>query len=241
VGHRRRIGLPTLSDSEVYRAFDLTYDYDIWPIWQAAVVGQVPVSRYLEMLCFQECIYPGNHVKMRCAENHDQLRIMRLAPSRGQALAWTAFQAMNRGAFLIYAGQESAAHHTPSLFEVDRVEWGHYELAPFLTTLGRLKKDPAQTHGQFVLLSAEPAIQATWVYPGAGLYGIFNVTGASGSVPVQLADGDYPDLLSGATMAVRRGNTALPASAVILRYEETIPFRPLHTELLDFHPGRESE
>jgi glycosidase len=120
VAGRRAAGLPTLSDGELYQAFDLTYDYDIWPIFQAAVRGQVPVARFLEMLRFQDCIYPANFVKMHYAENHDQARIMALAPSRAQALAWTAFQAFNKGAFLIYAGQESAATHTPSLFDVEK-------------------------------------------------------------------------------------------------------------------------
>ena len=39
VGYRRANGLSGLSDSELYEAFDLTYDYDIWPIWQLAVQG----------------------------------------------------------------------------------------------------------------------------------------------------------------------------------------------------------
>src|SRR5690606_18080771 len=141
---RRENGLSGLSDSEVYAAFDLTYDYDIWPIFQQAVRGVVPVKRYLEALRFQDAIYPQNFVKMRCVENHDQLRILKLAPSRSQALAWTAFAAFNRGAFLVYAGQESAATHTPSLFDIDKVEWGAYEFQTFLTRLAGLKKHPAQ-------------------------------------------------------------------------------------------------
>ncbi len=101
VAERRSRGLSGISDSELYSAFDLTYDYDIWAIWQAAVLGKVPAARYLEMLRFQDAIYPANFTKMRCVENHDQARIIELAPSRSQALAWTAFQAFNRGAFLI--------------------------------------------------------------------------------------------------------------------------------------------
>ena len=85
VGHRRASGLTGLSDSEVYAAFDLTYDYDIWPIWQLAVQGKIPARRYVEMLRFQDCIYPANFIKMRCVENHDQARIMRIAPSQKQA------------------------------------------------------------------------------------------------------------------------------------------------------------
>jgi glycosidase len=241
VGFRRANGLPTLSDSELYRAFDLTYDYDIWPLWQAAVVGRQPVARYLEMLRFQDCIYPETAVKMRCVENHDQPRIMALAPSRAQALAWTAFQSFSQGAFLIYAGQESAATHRPSLFDVDRVEWGSYELSPFLTTLAGLKKDPAQVHGQFVILAAEPAIQAAWVHPGAYLYGAFDVAAAGGEVQVQLPDGRYEDLLSGEEVPIRRGRMKVPETAAILRCAELGKLEPLAMDLLDFYPAAASQ
>lgn len=219
VAERRAAGLPTLSDSELYQAFDLTYDHDIWPIWQATVKGGVPVARYLEMLRFQDCIYPANYVKMRCVENHDQPRIMSLAPSRAQALAWTAFEAFNQGALLIYGGQESGAKHTPSLFDVDKVVWGDYALQPFLTRLAQLKKDPAQLEGRFTLLEPTPAIQASWTHPDGGLYGIFNIEAYTGQVSVHLADGAYPDLLNEAMVEVRQGKTVLPESAMILRDE----------------------
>ena len=44
VGGRRAAGLAAISDSEVYRGFDLTYDYDIWPIFLSVVLGRVPVA-----------------------------------------------------------------------------------------------------------------------------------------------------------------------------------------------------
>lgn len=240
VAERRAAGLPTLSDGELYRAFDLTYDHDIWPIWQAAVAGKVPVTRYLEMLRFQDCIYPANYVKMRCVENHDQIRITALAPGRAQALAWTAFQAFNKGALLLYAGQESGAMHTPSLFDVDRVAWGDYPLQPFLTRLAQLKKDPVQTEGRFVLLDADPAIQAAWTHPDGGLYGVFNTTMSVGDIAVRLPDGVYSDLLSDETVEVRAGQMPLPEDAVTVRYEAKIEGRPFYSVLLDYHQGVES-
>ena len=235
VAERRAAGLPTLSDSELYRAFDLTYDHDIWPIWQAAVVGEVPVARYLEMLRFQDCIYPANYVKMRCVENHDQSRIMAFAPSRAQALAWTAFEAFNKGAFLIYAGQEAGVTHTPSLFDVDKVEWGNYILQPFLARLAQLKKDPAQMEGEFMLLEAEPAIQAAWQCPSGGLYGVFNVAASEGQVAVRLPDGVYSDLLSDTSVEVGAGQVPLPGSALIVRYETEVESRLFYSTLLDYH------
>ncbi len=234
---RRRNGLLGLSDGELYAAFDLTYDYDIWPIWQAAVRGRAPVGRYLEMLRFQNVIYPANFVKMRCVENHDNPRIMDLAPSPAQAKAWTAFAAFNQGAFLIYAGQEAAAGPRPTLFNEDKVQWGDYPLQPFLTALAKLKKDPVLQTGQLTLLEAEPAIQAAWDAPGGSLYGVFNVSGESGPVGVQLPDGAYPDLLSGGVVRVKEGKLPLPAEAAILRGSDragAIPRRPIYSDLLDY-------
>jgi hypothetical protein len=243
VEFRRAVGLPTLSDSQVYSGFDLTYAYDIWTVFMASVTGKLPVSRYLEALRFQNAIYPGNFIKMRYVENHDQLRIMGIAPSREQALAWTAFEAFNRGPFLIYGGQESAAKHTPSLFDIDKVDWGSYELQAYLTKLAQLKKDPALQNGEFSILEADPAIQAAWMHfkPNpqvkveGGLYGIFNVNRKSGSAATRLPDGKYTDLLHGGTVEVKGGGVPLPEIACILRFSGAINPRPVFTELLDFH------
>jgi hypothetical protein len=235
VEYRRRANLSAISDSEIYRAFDLTYDYDIFPIWQAAVAGKQPVGRYLEMLRFQDAIYPANFAKMRCVENHDQLRIMNLAPSRDQALAWTAFEAFNRGAFLLYGGQESAADHTPSLFDVDKVDWKGYELAPFLSTLAKLKKEPAQVEGKFIITAAEPVIQAVWNHPGANLFGAFNVNRFKGEIAVSIPDGTYADLIGGKPVVVANGRMAAPQTAVIVRVRGNLPeTRPFYSDLLDF-------
>ena len=212
----------------------MTYDYDIWPIFQAAVRGDVPVLRYLEALRFQDGIYPSNFVKMRCVENHDQARIMALAPTRARALAWTAFAAFNRGAFLVYGGQESEAAHTPSLFDVDPVAWRDYPLQPFVARLAALKKDPAQVDGTFRLLAAEPAALAAWVHPGESLCGIFNVAGGTGRVDVPLPDGEYADALTGAAVAVRGGATALPEAAAILRVAAPLDRVPVVPTLLDY-------
>lgn len=235
VSARRASNLRAISDSEVFSAFDMTYDYDIWPIWQAAVTGVEPVSRYLEMVRFQSCIYPANYIKMRCVENHDQARIMALAPTRKRALAWTAFQAFNVGSFLIYAGQEAGAKHTPSLFEIDKIEWGNYELQPFLTLLTRLKKDAALQTGNFTIINAEPAVVACWESSENCLLGIFNVNGASGKIDVPIPDGVYEDLLAAELCRVQNGQVSIPTVAAVLRYETPLYPRWFYSPLLDFH------
>lgn len=231
VADRRARDLLAISDSEVYRGFDLTYDYDIWPIFQAAVTGRMHFSRFLEMLLLQNAIYPANFVKMRCSENHDQARIMALAPSPAQALAWSAFQAFNQGAFLVYAGQEAGAHHTPSLFEIDKVDWQDRSLEPFYTTLCHLKKDPALTTGKFMLIEQRETLQATWCQKNGGLLGIFNVQGLSDAVSVPLPDGTYLDLLSGRPVSITNGQLPAPLTALILRYTQPCQFQRFQSEL----------
>jgi len=237
VAARRDAGLPTLSDGEIFEAFDIAYDYDIWPTFQTSVLGITPSSRYLEMLRLQDAIYPENFVKMRCAENHDQARIMALAPTKNQALAWTAFQAFNKGAFMIYAGQEAGARHTPSLFDTDPIDWQDYPLQPFLTSLAQLKKHPAMLNGRFVITRTEPAVVACWVGSSINLLGIFNTDGKSvGASSLPVADGDYTNLLTSQTVTIKDGQCQMPAYALIIE-TKTLVSQPQYflSELLNFH------
>jgi hypothetical protein len=98
----------------------------------------------------------------------------------------------------------------------------------------KLKKDPAQIEGQFTVMQADPAIQAAWEYPGKSLYGIFNISGKSGYIMVNLPDGTYRDLLSDGQISVRGGKTALPENAAIVRYSDKLIIRPAYSELLDY-------
>ena len=236
VENRRINGLSALSDGELYQAFDLTYDYDTWPIWQAVVKEKAPTSRYLEMLRFQNSIYPENFIKMRCVENHDQPRIMRFAPGIPQALAWTAFSAFNKGAFLIYAGQESGETHRPSLFDIDKVTWGNYPYQNFLTKLAQLKKHPALMSGKFFLINeGEPAIQAVWQAPGTSLLGVFNTQHQAGDISVPLWDGTYADILSDHPVVIKNGSTSLPESAMLLEGPLSHSPELFFSSLLDTH------
>jgi len=229
---RRSRGLPAFSDCEVYQAFDIAYDNDIWSIWRAVLAGKSLLSNYLETLRFQDCIYPANFVKMRCVENHDRQRFTTLVSDPEQRQAWTAFQAFNKGAFLIYAGQEADEEH--GHFDGDRIEWGDYPLQPFLTKLAHLKKDPILKEGRFVLTCAEPVVQATWYKPGESLYGLFNLQGSHGIVELPIPDGSYTNILDGNPVQVSDAKTKIPPSAAIFRYPAGATPKPFYSDLLDF-------
>ncbi len=219
---RRSKGLTALSDAELYQEFDLTYDYDIWPLFQAVVIGKEPVDRLVEMYRFQHAILPNLFCKIHFVENHDQARIMSLASSTNQALAWTAFQAFNQGAFLIYGGQESGATHTPSLFDHDPIDWYDYPFQDFLTRLAMIKKNVYIQRGQFIISAGSPAIIASYFTETGGLLGVFNVSANSGEISVPIRDGSYTDIISQATVSVGHGKTFLPQIAMIIRNTKRI-------------------
>ncbi|MCA9998895.1 MAG: hypothetical protein KDE56_24195 [Anaerolineales bacterium] len=88
-----------------------------------------------------------------------------------------------------------------------------------MTQLSELKKDVAQVEGVFTLLTAVPALTACWQTETGGLYGIFNVADTVDTMPTPLPDGEYVDLLSERPFTVRDGETAVPDSAVVVRYD----------------------
>ena len=142
---------------------------------------------------------------------------------------------------MIFSGQESAAVRDCSLFEIDPIAWGGYELQPWLTRLSAIKKERAQTEGRFMICAAEPAVQAAWHLPGDGLHGIFNVRGFEGQISVPLADGCYHDLLGDREVRVKSGRTAAPPGAVILRRRESDAPPEMSFELFDDLAARAEE
>ncbi|MCE1253161.1 MAG: alpha-amylase, partial [Anaerolineae bacterium] len=230
---RRQHGLYAQSDGELYTVFDLTYDYDIWPIWSGVMMGLNPVKDYLQMLRYQAGMYPANYIKMRCVENHDQPRIMALAKTRSQALAWTAFSAFLPGAFMVYAGQEAEAMLTPSLFEREVIEWRDYGLSAFIRSLTSLKKQTCLQDGIFSILEDAPNIQAIWQDKTQVFYGIFNVLDYKGRINVQLPDGNYEDYLSGEPVTVKDGLIEINQSVLILQSSPLQSISPFKCNLID--------
>lgn len=233
VAQRRSEGLPTWSDAQMYAAFDMEYQYDIWSMWQAVVRGAEPVGRFLELLRWQQGAYPEGKTKLRYVENHDNFRIMRFAPNRTSALAWSALMAFAPGPFMLFAGQESGARHWPNLFEHDPIEFYDYPLTEFTVALSRLKHHPAQL-GAFSVVDDEPIVQLHWRAAGSALLGLFNVSGAQPQdVAVPLPDGRYSDLLDDAELVVSGGRTTLAGPSAVVEVPEDLAVPAWRTRLLD--------
>jgi glycosidase len=228
VTQRREEGNPTDADSEMFTAFDMAYQYDLWPVWQNAVRGELPPARFLEMVRWQRATLPAWAHKLRYVENHDNYRIMRFARSRESALAWTALMAFLPGPFMLFAGQESGLAKWPELFERDPIEWGDYGLTGFVQ---RLTGVLAARAGGWRVVVGGPVPVLAWAGPDGGLVGIFDVDG-HGSAHVPVPDGTYEDLY-GTTLQVQQGRAELAAPMAVLRYHGPLDFRHEFSPLLD--------
>ena len=233
---RRQAGLFAQSDGELYQAFDITYDYDLVAVFQAAVTEKIKIKRYLEMLRLQSAIYPENALKLRYVENHDRPRIMELASNKNAALAWTVFQSFLPGPYLIYGGQESGVTIKPDLFEANLIEWGDYSLTPWLQKVLAFKKNKIQVDGKFFILEDEPCIQAIWQNEKESFLGIFNVSDHSGNIELNLQDGAYTDLITGHKVEVLNKKIRMPENAVIFKCDPMQNVSSFYSKLIDFKP-----
>ncbi|MGI6088709.1 MAG: alpha-amylase family glycosyl hydrolase [Bilifractor porci] len=215
----RERGIPVSSDSELYQAFDICYDYDISKEMSDAMLGKAPLSVYLEAMNRQEWIYGQNYIKLRNLENHDRNRAAALIPNEQALRSWTAFLYFAKGTTLLYAGQEKGVTHHPSLFDRDTVDWkGTADLTEEIRLLSGLKrKDRVFREGAFsVSTPDEKNIVASYVCGEEKLTGIFPLHGAA-SVSVQLPDGTYRNLYSGKNADIYENVITTDGEPVIIR------------------------
>lgn len=216
----RRAGMEMIySDSEGYEAFDMEYDYDIRELLDDYWAGKRPLHEWIDALNFQEAIYPKNYIKMRCLENHDQPRIAgRIRDSRALE-NWHAFLFFQKGATLIYAGEERCDAHQPSLFDRDPVDWSGLDVSSQLNHLAKIKKQCFPLDGCF---SAEAddvqhAVFAQFEGADTRLAGLFSLKGKPVCMQTELPDGVYDELISGGRAFVRAGELRTDGKPMILK------------------------
>ncbi len=215
--YNRSRGLTALSDSELYQAFDACYDYDTYDIFRDGLQGKRPLKEYADACNRQEAIYPENYVKLRFLENHDRPRISQCVGNGRILRNWTAFLYFQKGITLLYAGQEAAVAHLPSLFDRDPVEWNTgVDLSPLLRTLAQIKRDALFAEGTFHV-TAQPGdvLVAVWEAGERKAVGIFCIRGSEMLVDVPLAGGTYENLLGG-TVEVHEGRLCAQGEPILV-------------------------
>ena len=217
----RDVGLNVLSDGEVFRAFDVCYDYDVFEYFTGYLRGDNTLSAYAEAVNRQETIYPDNYVKLRFLENHDQARVRFLVPDEKGLRSLTAFSFFQKGMAFLYAGQEYGASHRPSLFDKDTVcmeaENGT-DLTELIRRMACIKKDPLFTDSTYrVWTSGEDMLTACHSRNGSVLVGVFSLKGKTSPAYVPLPDGYYENLIDGKTVEVYRERVICNGEPLILR------------------------
>jgi len=214
----RARGIPSLSDSELYQAFDVCYDYDILDVYNDYLAGRAPLSAWAEAVNRQETIYPENYVKLRNLENHDRLRAAAVIPSGKALWNWTAFLYFQKGLTLLYNGQERCDAHLPSLFDKDPVNWTGPDLTPALRRLAELKKNPILTDSAYeVTALPRDLLLAVHKSGDRQLVGVFSLRGESSLVRVDAPDGVYDDLAGGGKVEVKMGMVSISGDPVIFQ------------------------
>ena len=218
----RAHSVPSELDYDMYEAFDMEYEYDIREAFDKYLQGSIALSHYLDMMNFQEAIYPANYNKLRFLENHDQPRICSYVTDEQALRNYTAMLYFLKGTTLLYAGQEFENDHLPSLFEKEPIDrHTGKDLTPLLKTLASIKR--ALGVPSFFRAEADDANDIA-VMQRTGdtghFIGVFSLKGVSAEVPVPAMDGVYENLLGGASVTVAAGKLSCAGEPVIIRAPE---------------------
>ena len=207
------------TDSEMFSAFDMEYDYDIRDVFDRYIRGKAPLSLWLEALNLQETAYPDNYIKMRCLENHDQPRIASLVEDEKVLQNLTAMLFFLKGSTLLYAGQEYRNRHLPSLFEKEvflRDEARNQ--SSFLSRLAFVKKNVLSCRDYFTAV-ADDKTNTAILYRDDGKIkklGVFSLSGKHNTINVNFKNGDYGNLITGETVTIQDGKLHTSGDPIII-------------------------
>ena len=212
-------GYDCASESEMYQAFDIAYDYDVEPYMQAYLQGKDSLKPYLEGLRRQEEIYPANYVKLHNLENHDIERLAKQVNNDyHKILNWTGFLFMQKGATMLYMGQEYSADVKPSLFDKE-LYTNNEDISDFIVTLAKLKKSKVFLQGIYSVNIPEVDGIAYQVFSlnKVSYHGIFNLGKVEGNIKVDIADGKYRNIFNNKYVNVKDGHINLTLDPVIIK------------------------
>lgn len=216
--HLRAQGGVAVSDGDLYRAFDMTYDYDIWPYIEDCFASPEGLKTYLHMLNMQEAAYTDNYVKLRCFENHDQPRAASRVDGEEALRNLLAMLYFLRGTTLLYSGMEFAPRQQVSLFEKEySFAEKNIDLQDYLRTLRKMKAAlPLDKAAFWAEEGAEGIALMSYDCPTQHVRGVFGLYGGRGSVAVEMPDGEYENLCGG-TVTVQNGAVFFDGAPVVLK------------------------
>lgn len=219
----RRLGIYSMLDCEGYSAFDIEYDYDTREVFDKYLRGEATLEHWLDFLNYQEGAYPANYNKLRCLENHDQPRIASFIKDERALKSFTALLYFLKGTTLIYAGQEYAAEHLPSLFEKEPIERAdNARLGALMRRLYDIKHECFGGGDWFEAEARNDFDIAVCRRGSAGkcFVGVFALSAQqNATVKPAVKDGEYTELISGNTVTVKNGELRFDGAPIIFQAE----------------------
>ena len=207
-----------LSDSEIYQAFDATYDYDIFSSWKDYLTGEGTLSSYLHELNRQEMIYPDNYIKMHFLENHDRQRAAAMTSDLGLLRHQTAFSFFEKGLAFLYNGQERSAKVHPTLFETDPIDWSGNDLSGLIKRMMKIKRSNIMAEGEFAASEIRKGVVcAKYEMPGESLYGFFRVGSKECAINAPLPEAEFVNEYNGEKIDLHERVLYLGEDPVIIR------------------------
>lgn len=219
----RERGMTSLSDGEIFQAFDVAYEYDVYHDLIRCLTAELPLHEYLCAVNQQEYLYPASAVKLRFLENHDRPRAAFLIPDERERRNWTAFLFFQKGMALLYNGQENTCQTRPSLFEKDPIVWDEQKsIAPLLTRLSAMKHDPIFADSRYLAEDAgNGIIRAIHRAKNRQCIGLFSTKGRSAVVRVPAPEGRYQNAVDGGEVVVEQGLISCHGEPIVLFAERT--------------------
>lgn len=220
ITHLRSRNMIAHSDGEVYQAFDMCYDYDIYKFFRDYIDGKCSLSTYAERINMQETMYPANYVKLRYLENHDQDRAASFITDMWALRNWTAFSFFQKGMTLVYCGQEVANDKRPDLFNKDTIDWETgKDLSTDMSILSKIKRNPVFTNSVYNVKAydEEDILVGTHSCGAEKMVGIFSFHGIEAEVETGLSDATYVNLCDGRMVKVSDGKVRSCGRPIIIK------------------------
>ena len=203
----RECGFEAASDCELYEAFDILYDYDIYSYYLDYLKNRKNLNVWLNELNRQQTTYPKNYIKSHCLENHDQVRSAAFVKDEVRLRNLDALIYFLRGTTFIYNGQEALDEVQQSLFDIDLVNWdnlGKYDISSLMRRCSEIKKDPLFKESNYdIILEELEVAHLKYENDEEVMEIVLNVGNVEGSVKVSLPDGIYHNLFDNKGIEVK--------------------------------------
>ena len=216
----RDMGFEAHTDSEMYEAFDIEYEYDVYPLFQEYIEKGYGLNTWLKAILEQESRYPKNYIKIHGLENHDSKRIATTIKDEDKLYNLNALMFFLKGTTFVYAGQEAMDDKLESLFDIDLISWRKLSTSrlPYLMkVLSLVKKHPLFKEGNFdIKFHQEEIGHIIYQNETQIIECIANMSLIETDIEVLTKDGNYINLIDGSSVEVRNAHLRIKKDPIVI-------------------------